>query len=56
MEVLTTIKAYEPIRNLTPVNKPYVININRSEELPLKVPDNPYIQFHDRQSDSGQQT
>ena len=46
MEVLTTIKAYEPVCNRTPVNKPYVINTNRNEVLPAKVPDNPYILFH----------
>jgi hypothetical protein len=41
MEVLTTTKAYETVGNRTPVNKPYVINTNRSEVLPVNVPDNP---------------
>jgi hypothetical protein len=32
-EVLMKIKAYAPVGNRNPVNKPYVINTNRSEEL-----------------------
>jgi len=53
IEVLTTIKSYETVGNRTPVNKPYVINTNRNEVLPVKVPDNPYIPFHGRGNSIG---
>ena len=54
MVVLTTIKAHETVGNPTPVNKPYVINTNRNEVLPVMVPDNPYIPFHGRGNSIGE--
>jgi len=54
MEVLTTIKAYEPVGNRTPVNKPYVINTNRKELLPVTVSDNPTSRFMEEAILSGE--